>query len=96
MFPLLETVLELTFRDGLEYTGRIIFNRRFVIESLSFEWFFEFRKQPKVTGGCRDCMEVVEAMRCCVYSETAAQDLMSALARYRGEEASHRTHANHS
>ena len=51
MFPLLETVLELIFRDGLEYARRIIFNRRFVIESLSFEWFFEFWKQPKVTGG---------------------------------------------
>ena len=50
MFPLLETVLELTFRDGLEYARRIIFNRRFVIESLSFEWFSEFWKQPKVTG----------------------------------------------
>ena len=46
----LQTVLELTFRDGLEYARRIIFNRRFVIESLSFEWFFEFRKQLKVTG----------------------------------------------
>ena len=44
MFPLLETVLELTFRDGIEYARRIIFNRRFVIESLSFEWFFEFWK----------------------------------------------------
>ena len=41
MFPLLETVLELTFWDGLEYARRIIFNRCFVIESLSFEWFFE-------------------------------------------------------
>ena len=51
MFSLLETVLELTFRDGLEYARRIIFNRRFVIESLSFEWFFEFSKRPKVTGG---------------------------------------------
>ena len=51
MFPLLETVLELTFRDGLEYARSIIFNRRFVIESLSFEWFSEFWKQPKVTGG---------------------------------------------
>ena len=51
MFPLLETVLELTLRDGLEYARYIIFNRRFVIESLSFEWFFEFRKEPKVTGG---------------------------------------------
>ena len=51
MFPLLETVLELTFRDGLEYARRIIFKRRFVIESLSFEWLFEFWKQPKVTGG---------------------------------------------
>ena len=51
MFPLLETVLELTFRDGLEYVRRIIFNRRFVIESLYFEWFLEFLKQPKVTGG---------------------------------------------
>ena len=51
MFPLLETVLELTFRECLEYARRIIFNRRFVIEPLSFEWFFEFWKQPKVTGG---------------------------------------------
>ena len=51
MFTLRETVLELTFREGLEYAHRIIFNRRFVIESLSFEWFFEFRKQPKVTEG---------------------------------------------
>ena len=51
MFPFRETVLELTFRDGLEYARRIIFNRRFVIESLPFEWFFEFWKQPKVTGG---------------------------------------------
>ena len=51
MFPLLEAVLELTFRDGLEYARHIIFNRRFVIESLFFEWFFEFWKQPKVTGG---------------------------------------------
>ena len=51
MFPLLETILELTFRDGFQYTRRIIFNSRFVIESLSFEWFFGFCKQPKVTGG---------------------------------------------
>ena len=51
MFPLFETVLELTFRDDLEYVCRIIFNSRFVIESLSFEWFSEFWKQPKVTGG---------------------------------------------
>ena len=51
MFTLLERVLELTFRDGLDYARRIIFNRRFVIKSLSFVWFFEFWKQPKVTGG---------------------------------------------
>ena len=51
MFSVLETILELTFRDGLEYARRIIFNCRFVNESLSFEWFFEFWKQPKVTGG---------------------------------------------
>ena len=51
MFPLLEAVLELTFRDGLEYTRRIIFNHHLVIESLSFEWFSEFWKQPKVSGG---------------------------------------------
>ena len=51
MFPFFETVLELTFRDGLDYARRIISNRRFVIESLSFEWFFKFWKQPKVTGG---------------------------------------------
>ena len=46
------TVLELTFRDGLQYARRIIFNRRFVIELLSFKWFFEFWKQSKVTGRC--------------------------------------------
>ena len=51
MFPLLETVPELTFRDGLEYVCSIIFNRRFAIESLFSEWFFEFWKQPKLTGG---------------------------------------------
>ena len=33
-----------------------------------------------------DCTEVAEAMRYCVYSETAAQDSMNALVRYRGEE----------
>ena len=51
MFPILETVRELTVWNGLQLARHIIFNRRFVIESLSFEWFFEFRKQPKVTGG---------------------------------------------
>ena len=34
MFPVLETVL--AFRDDLEYAGRIIFNHRYTIESLSF------------------------------------------------------------
>ena len=53
--------------------------------------FFEFWKQPSHRGLCRDCTEVVEAMQYCVYSETAAQDSMNALARYLGEEASHRT-----
>ena len=93
MFPLLETVLEVTFRDGLENARRIILNRRFVIESLSFASFFEFWKQLKVTGGY---VGIVEAMRYCVYSETAVQDSMNVLARYRDEEASHRTHASHS
>ena len=51
MFPLLERVLKLTFRDGLEYARHIIFNRRFLIESLSFELFFEFWKHSKITGG---------------------------------------------
>ena len=84
MFPLLETVLELTFRDGLEYARRINFNHRFVIESMSFEWGFEFWKQPKVTGG------YVGNVR-----RFSAQDSMNVLACYRGEEASHRTHASH-
>ena len=47
-------------------------------------------------GLCQDCTEVVEAKRYCVYSETAEQDSMNALARYRGGEASHHTHASHS
>ena len=47
-------------------------------------------------GLYRDCTEVFEAMRYCVNSETAAQDSMNALGRYRGEEASHHTHATYS
>ena len=95
MFPLLEAVLKLTFRDDLEYTRRIIFNRRFVIESnwVVF-WVLETAKCHR--GLCRDCTEVVEAMRYCVYLETAAEDTMNALARHRGKEASHCTHASHS
>ena len=68
MFPLLESVLELTFRDSLEYARRIIFNRRFVIESLSFEWFFEFWKQSKVTGGY---VETVRRNFCTRFDECA-------------------------
>ena len=90
MFPLLETVLELTFRDGLEYARRIILNRRFVIESLSFEWFFEFSKQPKVTGCYLGTVRrLPKQMRNCVHSETAAKDSMNALAHYRDGETSH-------
>ena len=79
MFPLVETVLEITFRDGLEYARRIIFNRRFVIESLSFEWFFEFWKQPKVTGamsvlygGCRSNAILCLLINCCTRFDECA------------------------
>ena len=72
MFPLLETVLELTFRHGLEYARRIIFNRRFVIESLSFEWFFEFGNSQKsqgamsgLYGGCRSNAILCLLRNCC-------------------------------
>ena len=96
MFPLLEKVLQLIFRDGLEYARRIILNRCCVIESLSFEWFFEFWKQPKVTGDSVGTVRRLSKQCETVYSETAAQDSMNALARYRCEEASHRTHSSHS
>ena len=43
---------------------------------------------PGLYGDCRNNAILV-------YSETAAQDSMNALARYRGEEASHGTHASH-
>ena len=58
--------------------------------------FLSFGTAKSHRGLCRDCTEVVEAMRFCVHPETAAQDSMNALARYRGEEASHRAHASHS
>ena len=79
MFPLLETVLELTFRDGVEYARRIIFNRRFVNESLYFEWFFEFWKQPKVIGGyvgtvrgCRSNAILCLLRNCCTRFDECA------------------------
>ena len=45
---------------------------------------------------CRDCTKAVGAVQSCVSPKIAAQDPINALARYRGEEASHRTHASHS
>ena len=55
--------------------------------------FLSFGNSQKLQGAMSGlCI----AMRYCVYSETAIQDSMKALARYRGEEASHRTHATHS
>ena len=41
-------------------------------------------------------MEAGKAVQSCVSPEIAAQVLMNALARYRGEEASHRTRTSHS
>ena len=43
---------------------------------------------------CRDCTEASEAVRSCVSPKIAAQGSMNALARYRGEEASHRLTRN--
>ena len=50
MFPLLETVLELTFWNGLQLAHRITLNRLDVIEPLSFEHHFQFCEYPKVAG----------------------------------------------
>ena len=43
---------------------------------------------------CRDCTEADEAVQPCVSPKIAAQGAMNALARYRGEEASHRLTRN--
>ena len=50
MFLLLETVLELTFWNGLQLARRITLNRLDVVEPLSFERHFQFWEQPKVAG----------------------------------------------
>ena len=50
MFPLLETVLELTFWNSLQLARRITLNRLDVVESLSFERHFQFWEHQKVTG----------------------------------------------
>ena len=90
MFLLLKKVLELTFGDVLEYARRIIFNRRFVIESLSFEWLKEFWEHSKVAGSYD------RTVQSGLSPKIAAQDSINALVRYRGEDASHRTHVSHS
>ena len=43
---------------------------------------------------CRDCTEAVKAVQSCVSPKIAIQGSMNALARYRGEEASHRLTRN--
>ena len=50
MFPLLETVLELTFWNGLQLARRITLNRLDVVEPLPFERHFQFWEHPKVAG----------------------------------------------
>ena len=90
MFPLLETVLELTFKDGLENARRIIFKRRFVIESLSFEWFFEFWKQPKVTGGYVGTVRRLSKQCDTVFTQKLLHKIR--WTRWRVIVASHRTH----
>ena len=94
MFSLLKTVLELTFRDALEYARRIIFNRRFVIESLSFEWVFEFWKQPKVAGGYVGNLRKLSKQCDTVFTQKLLHKIR--WTHYRGEEASHRKHASNS
>ena len=50
MFPLLETVLDLTFWNGLQIARRITLNRLDVVVPLSFERHFQFWEHPKVAG----------------------------------------------
>ena len=50
MFPLLETVLELTFWNGLQLVRRITLNRLDVVEPLSFKRHFQFWEHLKVAG----------------------------------------------
>ena len=50
MFPLLETVLELTFWNSLQLARRFTLNRLDVVEPLSFERHFQFWEHPKVAG----------------------------------------------
>ena len=50
MFLLLETVLELTFWNGLQLTRRITLNRLDVVEPPSFKRHFQFWEHPKVAG----------------------------------------------
>ena len=50
MFPLLKTVLELTFWNGLQLASHITLNCLDVVEPLSFEGHFQFWEHPKVAG----------------------------------------------
>ena len=51
--------------------------------------FLSFGNGQKSQGAMSGLYRDFEAIRYCVYSETAAQYSMNALARYRSEEASH-------
>ena len=48
MLPLLETVLELTFWNGLQLARRITLNRLDIVEPLSFERHFQFWEHKKI------------------------------------------------
>ena len=97
---ILKAVLERRFWNGLQLARRILYSLSIVsivVEPLSFERHFQFWEHPKVAGsyvGTVCSTEAGEAVQSCVSPKIAAQSSMNALARYRGEEASHHLTGN--
>ena len=95
MLPHLKAVLERKFWNSLQLVRRITLNRLDVVEPLPFERHFQFWEHPKVPGSCVGTVRrLAKLYNLLLRTKIAAQGSMNALARYRGEEASHRLTRN--
>ena len=94
VLPHLKAVLERRFWNGFHLARCITESSR--CRRTAFLWapFSILGASKSRRELCRDGTEAGEAVQSCVSTKIAAQGLMNAMARYRGEEASHRLTRN--
>ena len=82
MFPLLETILELTFRDGMSTLVALFSTVVLSSDRCPLSGFLNFGNSQKSQGAMSGLYGVVEAMQYCVYLEIAVQNFPNSSFRY--------------